>query len=311
MDKLKRDTKQKAYLIDQVIAVDIPKRRGMRQVYKAARKMADKPLCLAAAEKIDSALKEDNCVFIITGFPIPPNNVCETDGPPGAVVMAQTLQYYGFEPIIITDQTCAKIVRAVSPRVPVYEMSAKYELADEEAEKLLDEYNPSLLFSVERPGWNKQKMYHTMAGLNISEVVGKTDYLFEHARRRGITTVAIGDGGNELGLGTIVDAIVKHVPYGAVCQCPCRGGIAAVTPADALVIARVSNWGCYGVAACLSLLKQISYEHNGEKELQLLNCVVEAGGIDSVTKKAKPFVDGLSAKISSLVAQLIWQIANA
>lgn len=282
----------------------------MRQLYESARTIAGMPLCLAAAEKIASVIKKGDYIFIITGFPVPPNNVCETDGPPGAVVFAQTLRRCGFQPVIVTDKTCAKVIEAISPGIPVQHVSTRHELANEEAKKLLDEYSPSLLSSVERPGWNKKKVYHTMGGLNISEVVGKTDYLFLHGRSRKILTVAIGDGGNELGCGTIVDTVKEYVPLGAKCQCPCGGGIAAVTPADALVIARVSNWGCYGVAACFSLLKQLDYEHDEEEELRLLKRLVRAGGVDSVTKKAKPFVDGLSPKINGLVAHLLWKIAN-
>ena len=149
-----------------------------------------------------------------------------------------------------------------------------------------------------------------MRGLNISSLVGKTDYLFQMAQKRGMATVAVGDDGNELGCGTILGAVQKHVPYGSKCQCPCRGGIAAVTPADALVISGISNWGGYGIAACFSLLKGLKYEHDKEREIQMLNRILHAGAIDSVTKEGKPSVDGISTSINGLVVDLVWTIAN-
>jgi len=45
--------------------------------------------------------------------------------------------------------------------------------------------------------------------------------------------------------------------------------------------------------------------------LKLLSQVNDAGGIDSVRKKAEPFVDGLPPRLNSLVADLIFKVVNA
>jgi len=309
--KMKGEIEQKAYLIDQIVAVDIPKRVGIRELYKEARKVAKKPLCHAAAEQIVTASEKGNTVFIITGFPVLPKNVCETDGPPGAVVLAEALRDLKLKPLIITDEACANVVKAISQTTPVFEFPINDDLARAKAEQLFSEFNPSLLISIERPGWNKKKVYHNMAGLNISDVVGKTDYLFELGRRHGVVTVAVGDGGNELGFGTISKVVEKYVPYGSKCQCKCNGGIATTTAADSLVIARTSNWGGYGIAGCIYLLKRWNYTHDGKKELKMLRQINDAGGIDSVTKKAEPSVDGLPPRINSLIADLIFRVVNA
>jgi hypothetical protein len=73
----------------------------------------------------------------------------------------------------------------------------------------------------------------------------------------------------------------------------------------------VSNWGSYGIAACLSLLKNVEYKHDGEHELRLLKRIIEAGAIDSVTLESKPFVDGVPPSINNLVVNLIGAITNA
>lgn len=307
---MEKEIEQKAHLIDQIVAVDIPKRVGTRQLYEEARKISQKPLCLSATQKIVTASEKGETAFIITGFPVLPNKVCETDGPLGAAVLAETLRKLNLKPIFITDEICADVVKAISQASPVIEFPKNDNSARVKAEQLLSKYNPSLLISIERPGWNNRRVYHNMAGLNISDFVGKTDYLFESGRQRGVATVSIGDGGNELGLGRISQAIEKHVPYGSRCQCGCGGGIAAATKADSLVVARISNWGGYGIAACLSQIKRLNYVHEGEAELKLLEQINDAGGIDSVTKKAEPYVDGLQPRINSLVADLIFKVAN-
>lgn len=308
---MKLDIDKKAFMIDQVAALDLPARKVVRQLYEAAFKITNEPLCLAAAEEIAAKTNRGDSVFITTGFPIIPKNLWETDGPLGAAVLAETLRRLGLKPLLITDENCVEILKTVSPNMQVSEFPANDEQALLEAEDLISKFNPSIIIAIERPGWNEKQQYHNMKGQNISYLVGKTDYLFRHGRKLGITTIAIGDGGNELGCGAIAETVRKYVPYGARCQCPCGGGIAAVTPTDVLVMSGVSNWGSYGIVACLSLLKNVEYKHDGKNELRLLKRTVEAGAIDSITLESKPFVDGVPPSINNLVVNLIWTITNA
>ena len=67
-----------------------------------------------------------------------------------------------------------------------------------------------------------------------------------------MTTIGIGDGGNEIGMGKLpAGLIAQHVPNGAQ--------IACVTSCDHLVVAGVSNWGAYGLAAGVRLLRQAPF----------------------------------------------------
>mgnify|MGYP002153769193 CR=1 FL=1 len=298
-------------MIDQTAALDLPNRKVVRKLYEAASAPLEKPLCLVAAEKIAMTCKGGDTVFIVTGFPVLPKNVGETDGPPGVAVLAETLRAVGLKPIMVTDDVCVDVVKAASSNVSVVTFPIDGKQARRMADNLLSKHEPSTLIAIERPGWNKRKEYHTMRGLNISSLVGKTDHLFKMGQRRGIATIAVGDGGNELGCGTIIRTVRRNVPYGAKCQCPCGAGIAASTPADVLVVGGTSNWAAYGIAACLSLLKKIEYKHDKESELKLLGRILDAGAVDSVTKESQPFVDGVPTSINSLVVHLIWAIANA
>jgi len=305
------DIDQKAYMIDQVVAADIPARRVVRRLFEAALEVVGGPLCFVAAQRIGKATKKGDSAFILTGFPIPALNIAETDGPPGAAVLAETLQAIGLKPVLITDDVCLKVAKAAIPETKTVTVPVENEQARKQAERLFKEHNPSAVVAIERPGWNRRREYHNMRGLNISSIVGKTDYLFESARRYGALTIGVGDGGNELGCGLIRDAVRKHVPYGIKCQCSCQGGIAAATDTDVLVIGGVSNWAAYGISACLSLLKDQPYQHNKANELRLLRRFVKAGAIDSISKESRPFVDGLSPDINGLVVDLICAITNA
>jgi len=299
-------------MIDQAVSIDLPARRVVRQLYEAASKaIGGKTLCFTAAEKMARAIDKGDFVFILTGFPIPPLNIAETDGPLGAAVLAHTCQTLGLKPVLVTDDTCFKVVEAAVPKTKVIRFPVDAEQASSMAERLLNEYEPSVIVAVERPGWNKEQEYHNMRGVNISGIVGKTDYLLELSRKHGALTIGVGDGGNELGCGLIEQAVRKHVPNGAHCQCPCNGGIAAATSAEVLVVSGVSNWGAYGISACLSLLKGWEYKHTRQNELRLLKRVVKAGAIDSMSLQRKPFVDGLSPSINGLVVDLICTVTNA
>jgi hypothetical protein len=302
---------RKGYMIDNVVAMDLPLRKVVQKLYEAAVANVHKPLCLAAAEKILEKTQKGDTIFIITGFPVLPKNVCETDGPPGAAVLAETLNSIGMKSTIVTDDLCIDVVKAVTPKISILKYPVENKTAKEMAEELFSHYTPSVLVSIERPGWNEKQEYHTMHGVNISNLVGKTDYLFSYAKKRGATTIAVGDGGNELGCGSIIETVRKHVPHGAKCQCPCGKGIAATTPSDVLVIGGTSNWGAYGIAACLSLLKNLEYSHDGKSESRLLDHIINVGGVDSVTGETQPFVDGVSTAINKLVVDLIWAITNA
>jgi len=302
---------RKGYLIDEAVAMDLPLRRVVRKLYEAASANVNKPLCLAAAEGIAEKTRRGDTVFIMTGFPVVSKNVCETDGPPGAGVLAKTLNMAGIKTVTVTDDLCFDVVKVATRKMPVVKYPVDKETAKETTEELFSTHNPSVLVSIERPGWNAKQEYHTMRGINISDLVGKTDYLFSYAEKMGVMTIAVGDGGNELGCGSITETVRKHVPYGAKCQCSCGRGIAATTPSDVLVIGGTSNWGAYGIAACLSLLKNLDYRHEGKSELRLLGQVIDAGGVDSVTKESQPFVDGVPTSINKLVVDLIWSITNA
>ena len=71
-----------------------------------------------------------------------------------------------------------------------------------EAQLDSDEYQPTLVISIERPGMAADGHYYNMRGENISARCASFDYFLTLAN---CPTIAIGDGGNEIGMGNVAD----------------------------------------------------------------------------------------------------------
>lgn len=107
----------------------------------------------------------------------------------------------------------------------------------------------------------------------------------------GIPTIAIGDGGNEIGMGKIPhETIVKNIPNGDLIHCR--------VPADYLIVAGVSNWGAYALAAGVFVLrgeKPPSDLFDPDVEKRILEIMVREGPlVDGVTGEQTATVDGLT-----------------
>ena len=73
------------------------------------------PLCTDhLLQSAHALVRESTHVVITTGFYIPAAEIpaAETDGPPGAVLLAMVLQECGIQTSIVTDALCAPVVEA-------------------------------------------------------------------------------------------------------------------------------------------------------------------------------------------------------
>jgi len=110
-------------------------------------------------------------------------------------------------------------------------------------------------------------------------------------------TVGIGDGGNEIGMGTVRARIARLDAL--------RARIATVVPVDHLVVAGVSNWGGYGIVAALARLTGSDLLHTPDIERRLITACVAVGACDGVTRRREPTVDGLAADTHAAVVDLL------
>ncbi|HBV2482792.1 TPA: DUF4392 domain-containing protein [Klebsiella pneumoniae] len=316
--------------LDQLISLDLGG-RGVEQLFASAREQIGQPLVGAAADAL-LALKPGDNVIVTTGSVsrawLSPT-IGENDGPAGLAAIVRAL-------VLARNVTCTVLIEetlrgpmeailtevglTVLPYWQAVQATKDKSLAtvcvesfpvtDEEAPKaareLLNARQPALLFSTERVGRNKNGIYYSMRGINYGMERARIDFVFDEALYRGIPTVAVGDGGNEIGMGLVKDAVQQAVKFGAEGSCECGGGIGAVTPADVLVTAACSNWGCYAIVAAMAAReKNARLLHTPEMESRLLRRGVSVGLINSVEGITDANVDGIPFESHLAMTQLI------
>lgn len=237
-------------------------------------------------EDFASDLLKHQSILLISGFCVGPDLVGETDGPVGTVFLARSLMALGKDVSILTDRFSKKLFDSACQALDLGPITCL------EAHK-----DPDLLMAIERPGKASNGSYHNMRGLDISHLVDETDTLIESYQSKGIPFYAIGDGGNEVGMGKIKDYIYDNVPHGQT--------IAADIAADKLLISGVSNWGAYALIGMLSILSKRTLIQSLAEEDLVYDAIVHAGAIDGVTKRNEKSIDGFSMDKNLEVLQII------
>jgi hypothetical protein len=132
------------------------------------------------------------------------------------------------------------------------------------------------------------------------------DELFTQWATRSVLTIGIGDRGNEIGFGSISDAVRAARPDAATCQCGCGGGVVAATATDLLLPSAVSNWGAYGIAASLGLLsRDPGCLVTPAEESRLLQTAAVRGCRDGVRRRGTFSVDAVSGSVSVAVVRAL------
>jgi hypothetical protein len=223
-------------------------------------------------------------VGLITGFYVPQGTppAAETDGPVGAALLARGLAAVGIPCRVATDEPCfgacaAALAGVGAPGVAIDTVAVGAALAP-----LIQTWRSAGIthaISIERCGRSADGAPRNMRGLDISSYTAPLDELFTAGPWE---TIAIGDGGNEIGMGSLPrELIAQHVDHGAT--------IACVTPARHLIVAGVSNWGAYGLLGALAALRPDWRE-------RLLACLDEKldQAVLEATVNNGPAVDGVS-----------------
>ena len=218
-------------------------------------------------------------VVILTGFPVDCGGTYhgETDGPGGAAVLARVLSFIGCTVSVLTDEVSfpqvLAAVNCMSPETKVICLPSERTRAF--GETLMRQLSPTHFITIERPGKGRDGHFHSMRGSIIDEMVTDADFLLPLARDLGAVTIAIGDGGNELGMGAFRNMIIENVKHGAK--------IAAVEHADITLVSGVSNWWGWGISALLSAITGQWLLPTAAEEYRLLSAVIASGGVDGCT----------------------------
>lgn len=264
----------------------------------------DRARLINELERAAVELLTSSTVLIVTGFVIRESLTGETDGPIGAISLASALEKLGKKVVFITDRYTQDIlynccsVRGIKASVEIVPIGR----AEESCYELLKSYTPSHVVAIERPGRAKDGRCYSMRGDDISDLVPNTDFLIEKAKELGIPTIAVGDGGNEVGMGKVTSFVTNFVNKG--------NQICASTGTDYLILAGVSNWGGHALAGALSLLTNTMLLHSNETEILLLKAMIDAGAVDGCTRKSTLTVDGLSLEENIYILERIRNIVE-
>lgn len=259
--------------------------RGMEQLCP----LLPPEFCAKAASSL-LGLRRGN-VLIATGFYV--EGFAETDGPPGAYFLAKALDALGFHCTVITD----KYGRGFFDFPDSGSVAAEYvgiDVDEFELSRILDQYKPVAIISIERCGINANGDYANMRGTSIADHTARLDYLFEEGTRRSIPTFGIGDGGNEIGMGCFKVAIEQELSL-----TPC------VTKVDYPIIAAVSNWGAYGLCAYLQKFSGLPVMPASSEVAEYISHIVKMGSIDGVTGEHAPTVDGFPGETERETVELL------
>lgn len=220
--------------------------------------------------------KTSGLVLIGTGFPVA--NCFETDGPLGAIVLYRLIEKLGTTAVLACGEPLYSALKADYSCVLLPRHSEASVLF---AQQSLQQLSPSLIISIESPGLAADGRYYNMRGQDISERSANFDVFFQWAR---CPTIAIGDGGNEIGMGNICQALSSLAIMPAVTRC------------DELLLADVSNWAAYALVALVAKLKP-SAEAQGWllqcQPAELLQFLHHRGAVDGVTGLATMTEDSL------------------
>lgn len=239
---------------------------------------------------------------IVTGFYIPTATppAGETDGPLGALFLARALHAIGIDVVLLTDGFCFPALHVGRCECGLKAKVGLWPLPDPaEASAMTDEAyrardfdllrGVTHLLAIERVGPNQDGRCYTMRGRDITDVMSPAHRLFEG--ERSFTTIGVGDGGNEIGMGKIPrDVIARNIPNGELVACR--------TATDHCIVAGISNWGGYALAAGVAHLRGKTLDaslFDPDRERAILDVMVKRGPlVDGVTGQPTATVDGLT-----------------
>jgi len=212
-------------------------------------------------------------VLIGTGFPVA--GTFETDGPVGAMALYDTLLALGARPIIACG---AMVAQVLAPQYEILPLTAvDLEAARGEAAAQLRALRPQAIVAIECPGLAADGRYYNMRG---EDITGRCAFFDPFIGAADCPAIAIGDGGNEIGMGNIAGALAGLQINRSMTRC------------DELLVADVSNWGAYGLIAFLALWAQRDLLAD-IAPVQLLNYLSKRGSVDGVTRGNTLTEDGL------------------
>lgn len=311
-------------VIDALISSDYPGRGICHELFAAARLRLGEPLAMGAALRLSHRTKPGDPVLICTGWPSRSwlmTGLTETDGLVGAGYLARVLeQCTAAVPILVVHPTLTRFAEVAlqsagllvadidtalqSKRgahrasvAAILPFTSSWDDAERQAAEAFDQLEPAAVVSIEMPGAAADGTFRNVTGRVVpTDLVAKTDALFAEGARRGVLTIGIGDGGNELGMGYVADTVRALLPDDTAVP---------ATDVDVLVVGVVSNWAAVGVGAAMAAISGIPKVLRSVSLPRITERLSDAGAIDGLTAYVDPKNDGMSQATSAAFAELL------
>jgi hypothetical protein len=266
-------------------------------LFDAARSIADCP---------------DPVAVLMTGafMPWAEPPAAETDGPVGVAELATGLRGAGTAVRVATDSRCEEVVRiALAAADPPHDIPLDVIPVDgaeaaiaELAARYRDDYGVTHAIAVERLGPADDGRVYDMSGRDVSAFTAPLHRLFDGGPWK---RIGIGDGGNELGMGSLSrEAVATAVSLGERIHCS--------VPCDHLIVSATSNWGAQALLAAVAVLQEdradaLLAHLSAGRDIEILREVVLKGpAVDGVTQTQTPSVDGVETEeLARMVSELL------
>lgn len=258
--------------------------RGMQLV----RSALEPGYLMRAAQRLNRCRGD---VLICTGFPVA--ETFETDGPAGALALYEHCEQLGLRPWLLAGRP---LIEALGGMVRARTLdSFDIDIAEQEANLLYEELEPTLLIVIERPGAASDGRYYNIAGRDITQACRPVEPYVEIAP---CPVLAIGDGGNEIGMAK-AGSVLEQLNIRPSC-----------TSCDELIVADVSNWGAYGLIAMSEYLRGGPI-FDWLDPAPLLERLVEVGAVDGVTHEPTATEDGLPTNAGPALLSALKQLCDS
>ena len=237
-------------------------------------------------------------ILIVTGFYIPQADAAETDGPPGAAALGAALTRLGKSVHHVTcpfgENLVKEMIHHTGIPQPVTLFKGEGSIT-QMIQDLFPDAPPHAVIAIERPGPNANGRYLTARNIDITHVAAGFEPLFQIPE---IYRIAIGDGGNELGMGALATCFPENP---AMCT----------LSADATLIGSVSNWVAYGLIAALEISTGITgLLPLPQWDADALKILSKSGAVDGMTAAKTATVDGFTWEESGSVLEKLHIISR-
>ena len=249
--------------------------------------------CRSICRSHEDAIDVDTGFFVPTGEP----PAFETDGPLGGVFLLRAFGSILQQIAVWSPPGCGTAVQVGASKAGL--KTAVIHLKDgHEGPRTVVQiggwpgHQSFHVIALEHAGRASDGRYYSMRGRDITDHTPPVDLGYTNlSSERSVVTIGIGDGGNEIGMGKIPhETIVKNIPNGDLIHCR--------VATDHLIVAGVSNWGAYALAAGIYVLRGVTPPpdlFDPDREREILEVMVREGPlVDGVTGKQTATVDGLS-----------------